>query len=218
MTGMVEDIVNPRVPLTSVTESGERSLEGVSWGVAAAQRDETRRPPVPVDPVSLILEALKAHAIVSFSDSHGYPELADFEQSVIRDARIRAATNDVVIENGNAAFQPVMDRYVGGEQVSYEELRHVWQDTTQIQTIGPRAGAAPLTVVADRSKSTSSGSRQLGRCPARRWCAARRSARWTSRNSSRHRRNAPRSSTARSSRCRASNGKASGWKSSSTRC
>jgi len=119
-------------------------------GAAAAQRDETRRPPVPVDPVSLILEALKTHAVVSFSDSHGYPELAAFEQSVIRDARIRAAINDVVIENGNARFQPVMDRYVGGEQVSYEELRHVWHDTTQIQTIGPRDGTIPALARAVR--------------------------------------------------------------------
>ena len=47
---------------------------------------------------------------------------------------MKAVLNDVVIENGNARYQDVMDRYVRGDEVPYEALRHVWHDTTQTQT------------------------------------------------------------------------------------
>jgi hypothetical protein len=40
---------------------------------------------------------------------------------------------DIVVEFGNARYQPVMDRFVSGEDVPYGELRQVWQNTTQIE-------------------------------------------------------------------------------------
>jgi hypothetical protein len=41
--------------------------------------------------------------------------------------------NDIVVEFGDAQYQDVMDRFVRGEEVAYESLRRVWQDTTQIE-------------------------------------------------------------------------------------
>ncbi len=42
---------------------------------------------------------------------------------------------NILIEFGNARFQPVIDRYVSGEPVTRDELRHVWEDTTQVSRV-----------------------------------------------------------------------------------
>lgn len=101
------------------------------------------RPTAPVDPVTLIVDALKTHSIVAFSDAHGHRELDEFEFAVIRDPRIRQVVDDIVIENGNALFQSAVDAYINGDAVPYEQLHHAWHDTTQVQTIGPADGSIP---------------------------------------------------------------------------
>jgi hypothetical protein len=45
---------------------------------------------------------------------------------------------DVVVEIGNARYQDTIDRFVRGEPVSEESLRHVWQDTTQPTELADR--------------------------------------------------------------------------------
>ena len=110
----------------------------LSWA-AAQQRPRA----VPIDPVQAIVDAFRSHQVVAFSDHHGSAVMMAFELRVVRDSRIRAVINDIVIENGNARYQDVMDRYVRGDDVSYEELRHVWHETTQTQTLGPRDGIIP---------------------------------------------------------------------------
>lgn len=114
----------------------------VFLGVAAVHAQQPR-PAVPEDPIALIVEALRTHSVVAFSDPHGHPELETFELSVVRDPRVRPVIDDIVVENGNARFQAVMDRYISGEPVPYEELHHVWHDTTQTENIGPRDGSVP---------------------------------------------------------------------------
>jgi hypothetical protein len=104
---------------------------------------QQRPPAVPVDPVQAIVDAFRSHQVVAFSDNHGNSELLAFELGIVKDPRIRAVINDIVIENGNARYQDVMDRYVRGDDVPYEELRHVWHETTQTQTLGPRDGVIP---------------------------------------------------------------------------
>jgi len=41
--------------------------------------------------------------------------------------------NDIVLEFGNARYQDVIDRFVRGEEVPYDSLRQVWQNTTQVE-------------------------------------------------------------------------------------
>ncbi|HEX6463775.1 MAG TPA: hypothetical protein VFZ98_04960 [Vicinamibacterales bacterium] len=83
------------------------------WLVVA----QTPRPaPKPVEPIGAILDAFRDHDVVGLSDG-------------------RTHGDEIAMENGNARYQGVMDRYIRGEDVSFAELRHVWDDTTQPQIV-----------------------------------------------------------------------------------
>jgi hypothetical protein len=87
--------------------------------------------------VDLIVGALERYPLVALSDSagHGQSETRDFFISLIRDRRFSRTVRNIVIEFGNARYQSVMDRYVSGEAVTRDELRQVWEDTTQVSGI-----------------------------------------------------------------------------------
>lgn len=90
-------------------------------------------PPKPV--ADLIVEAFDRHPIVALSEMHGNAESQALFTSLVRDPAFRTAVQDIVVEFGNARYQPVADRYVAGEDVAREELRRIWEDTTQISGI-----------------------------------------------------------------------------------
>jgi hypothetical protein len=93
-------------------------------------------PAVPVEPIPAILDAFRSHRVVALGEGrHGNEQGHAFRLSLIRDPRFAAAVNDIVVECGNARYQETMDRFVRGENVPYESLRLVWQNTTQ-----PHAG------------------------------------------------------------------------------
>jgi hypothetical protein len=107
--------------------------------IAAAQQAVHRTPAVPVEPISRILEMFKTHDVVALSEgSHGNEQGHAFRLALIRDRRFAATVNDIVVEFGNALYQGVIDRFVQGEPVAYEQLRKVWQDTTQRGTVWDR--------------------------------------------------------------------------------
>jgi hypothetical protein len=55
--------------------------------------------------------------------------------ALIRDRRIASVVDDIVVEFGSARYQPVVDRFVGGEEVPQGVLQQVWQNTTQGHTV-----------------------------------------------------------------------------------
>jgi hypothetical protein len=124
-------------------------LVGVLWTPTLSQAGTHTRPAVPVEPIGAIVDAFRSHPVVSVSDPHGVEQVEAFELSVVRDPRIRGIVNDVVIENGNARYQDVMDRFVRGENVPFQVLRRVWDETTQTQA--GIATAAPTIYTAIRN-------------------------------------------------------------------
>ena len=112
-------------------------------GEAGPVLAQERPPAVPVEAIDAILEAFDSHDIVTIQASHGRLEVETFVLSLIRDPRFPDAATDVVVEDGNALYQALMDRYVRGEDVPYTEFRQVWEDTTQAQNIPPRDGVVP---------------------------------------------------------------------------
>jgi hypothetical protein len=87
--------------------------------------------------IDLVLRAFEQFPLVALSEGagHGQLETRDFFASLIRDPRFAPTASKFVIEFGNARYQRVIDRYVTGGPVSRDELRHIWEDTTQISGV-----------------------------------------------------------------------------------
>lgn len=120
--------MNVSVLLTRALPISLLASVAVAWG------QQPSAPPmaVPVEPIAAILNAFSSHAIVALGEgAHGNEQSHAFRLALIRSPRFAATVNDIVVEFGNALYQDVMDRFTRGDDVSYDSLRAVWQDTTQ---------------------------------------------------------------------------------------
>lgn len=75
-----------------------------------------------------VLQAFHDHELVAIGDNHAMAEEGAFYTALVRDARFAATVQDVVVEFGGGGHQAVMDRYLNGETVPYDQLRLVWTD------------------------------------------------------------------------------------------
>jgi len=82
--------------------------------------------------VEAIAKAFDKFPLVALGETHGLQEEADFIAVLIRDPTFSTRVNDIVVEFGNALYQGVVDRYVAGKEISPDELRQVWRNTTQL--------------------------------------------------------------------------------------
>jgi hypothetical protein len=55
----------------------------------------------------------------------------DFYLDLIRNRAFPDKVNDIAVECGNSLYQPILDRYIAGENVPFTEVRQVWRNTTQ---------------------------------------------------------------------------------------
>ena len=78
--------------------------------------------PSPLEPIGAISEMLASHRVVAIGnvEFRGNEQCQAFLRALVRDSRFRATGTDIVVEFGNARYQPLIDRFVGGEDVSYE--------------------------------------------------------------------------------------------------
>jgi len=91
---------------------------------------------IPEPAIPAILKALETFEVVGMPAAHGQKDIDDFILSLIRDPRFPASVNDIVVECGNVRYQPILDRYIAGEDVPFTEVQHVWRDTTVQQMCG----------------------------------------------------------------------------------
>jgi len=112
--------------LASIALMTQPSLSQVSAGHPVNDpHDATPEPAIPA-----ILKAFETFEVVAMPAAHGQKDTDDLILSLIRDARFLAAVNDIVVECGNVRYQPILDRYIAGENVPFTEVQHVWRDTT----------------------------------------------------------------------------------------
>ena len=102
---------------------------GISLGLRA--QEAPARPAVPMEPMAALLDAFESHEVVAIGDPHGNAQAHAFRLSLVRDARLVRMVDDIVVECCNALYQDIIDRYVNGADISIEELRPAWQNTTQ---------------------------------------------------------------------------------------
>ena len=88
--------------------------------------------PTPRPAVTAILGAFDKYEIVGMPEAHGLKDLDDFILTLIRNPAFPEKVNDIEVECGNALYQPILDRYIGGEDVPFAEVRKVWRNTTQV--------------------------------------------------------------------------------------
>src|SRR5262245_66063698 len=78
-----------------------------------------------------VLAAFERHRIVAIGEIHGQQEHHDALQVMLADPRLPEVLDDIVVEFGNALYQPTVDRFVAGPAVQNIDLRLVWRNTTQ---------------------------------------------------------------------------------------
>jgi hypothetical protein len=87
--------------------------------------------PKPEDATKSILAAFDKYEIVGMGAAHRNKNLDDFILDLIRNPALPGKINDVAVECGNSLYQPILDRYMAGDDVPLAEVRQVWRNTTQ---------------------------------------------------------------------------------------
>jgi hypothetical protein len=87
--------------------------------------------PKPDDAMTAILTAFGKYEVVGMSAAHGNKDLDDFILGLLRVPAFPVKVNDIVVECGNSMYQPLLDRYIAGENVPLPAVRQVWRNTTQ---------------------------------------------------------------------------------------
>jgi len=98
---------------------------------APQQAKPTGANPIPEPAVPAILAAFEKYEVVGMMAAHSLKDLDDFILTLIRTPAFSERVNDIVVECGNSMYQPILDRYIAGEDVPFAEVRKVWRNTTQ---------------------------------------------------------------------------------------
>lgn len=70
--------------------------------------------------------------VVALGEAHWRKQDSDLRIALIRHPDFPKRVRHIIVEFGNSLYQPILDRYISGENVPLHELQPVWQDTTQI--------------------------------------------------------------------------------------
>ena len=98
-------------------------------GVSSALAQEDSADPVVSDALEGILDTFNSYPIVAIGDNHNVQELGEFYIQLIQQPEFAREVRNIVFEYGNAFYQDVIDRYINGEEVPFEELQRVWTPT-----------------------------------------------------------------------------------------
>jgi hypothetical protein len=98
---------------------------------APAQSKSTAADLVPLPAVPAILALFDKYEVVGLPQGHGMQDLDDFIFSLIRNPAFSEKVNDIEFECGNALYQPILDRYIAGDDVSFTEVQKVWRKMSQ---------------------------------------------------------------------------------------
>ena len=112
--------------------------------IPAANRAQTQQQtkpgdsePVPEPAIPAILALFDKYEVVAMPQDHGMQDLDDLIFSLIRNPAFSQKVSDIVFESGNSLYQPILDRYIAGEDVPFTDVQKVWRKMGQ-----PAAGAS----------------------------------------------------------------------------
>jgi hypothetical protein len=88
--------------------------------------------PTPAEAIQGIVAAFQRRPIVIVGENHWQRQAGDFYVRLVRDPVFQNTVQDIVVEFASQNNQPLLDRYIAGEDVPMEEVRHIWRDTTKV--------------------------------------------------------------------------------------
>jgi hypothetical protein len=95
------------------------------------------KPESAIPAIPAILAAFDKYEVVAMPQGHGLQDLDDFILTLIRTPAFSEKVNDIGFECGNSLYQPLLDRYIAGEDVPFTEVQKVWRKMGQ-----PACGAS----------------------------------------------------------------------------
>ena len=126
----------------ALEEIKHRFAKGIPCGNTPASRvaaAETGHAPAEADTpcdvadgVQGIVAAFGQHPVVVIGEVHWLRPAGEFYVRLIRDRKFQETVNDIVVEFASRNNQPSLDRYIAGEDLAIEEVRHIWRDTTKV--------------------------------------------------------------------------------------
>jgi hypothetical protein len=99
--------------------------------ISTAQAPTKSADPIPEPAISAILAAFDKYEVVAMPQGHGMQDLNDFIFSLVRNPAFSEKVNDIEVEFGNSLYQPMLDRYMAGENVPFTDVQKVWRKTGQ---------------------------------------------------------------------------------------
>src|SRR4026207_849376 len=95
---------------------------------AAQQLTPQARNPRPEPAIPAILAAFDTFQVVAIGDYHIDQEIKNFVLSLVRHPRFPQVVNDIVVEGMNGFLQPLVDRFVAGEDLPPGDVQRLWRD------------------------------------------------------------------------------------------
>lgn len=105
------------------------------FGIQSVYGQVTKLEAQPENAVEATLQLFDTYPAVGIGEAHSLEELGDFYIELVHHPAFAQNVGNVVFEFGNSFFQPVIDKYLAGENVPYEEVKKAW--TTTIAAGGP---------------------------------------------------------------------------------
>jgi len=107
------------------------AITAATYGQSQRNKRPSGSEPIPQPAIPVILAAFDRYEVVGISEAHGMKDVDDLILSLIRNPQFSEKVNDIAVECGNSLYQPILDRYIAGEDVPFTEVQKVWRDTTQ---------------------------------------------------------------------------------------
>lgn len=106
--------------------------EAAETETGRARSQGQTRPCDVADAVQGIVAAFGHHPVVMIGEVHGIAPAGEFYGRLVGDRKFQETVEDIVVEFSSRNHQRLLDRYIAGEDLPIEEVRHIWRDTTKV--------------------------------------------------------------------------------------
>lgn len=87
---------------------------------------------IAVPAIKGIVDDCKQHPVLIIGEAHWLKEAGDFYIRLVRDPEFQRTVQDIIVEFASRNNQPLLDRYLSGEDVPIQDVRKIWRDTTKV--------------------------------------------------------------------------------------